>query len=113
MVAKDPDNDAVTWRFVGGPVGMSLDPAFGYLCWTPSTGQLGINSVTVKVQDSFGASSSQSFNIEVNSVNRPPQITSVPPTSAAVGNFISMPRTLRIQTATRWSGRLEIRRPMA
>ena len=82
LAASDPDGDPVTWRLVQAPVGVSLDPASGALRWNPTLDQLGTNIVIVEAQDSLRATDVQTWSIDVSCLNRPPQITSVPPTQA-------------------------------
>jgi len=81
-IATDPDSDPVTWNLVSGPVGMSIDSASGKVLWIPTLDQLGTNNVIIEARDIFSASTTQSFNIDVGCVNRPPQISSVPPVEA-------------------------------
>jgi RHS repeat-associated protein len=85
LIAVDPDGDAITWRLVAGPAGMSLDPALGTLRWTPGLEQLGTIEITVEAADVFQAAVRQSFTLTVELANRPPQITSSPPTVAQTG----------------------------
>ena len=82
LAANDPDDDLVTWRLVQAPVGVSLNAATGALRWNPTLDQLGTNVVTVEAQDALLATDTQTWQIDVGCVNRPPQITSVPPTQA-------------------------------
>ena len=97
LAADDPDGDFVNWRLLSGPRGMSLDAATGALRWTPTLDQLGTNAVTVEAQDAFLATAAQSWQIDVGCLNRPPQITSVPPTQAQADDFYLYP--LRAQDA--------------
>jgi RHS repeat-associated protein len=76
--ASDPDGDAVSWRIVEGPLGMSIDAGGGTLVWNPTTDQLGTNHVSIEAKDIYGAASTQSFDIDVSCVNRSPGISSVP-----------------------------------
>lgn len=82
LVAQDPDDDPVTWRLVSGPVGMSLDAVSGSVRWTSVADQFGTNTVTVEVRDTLLATDTQTFTIDVNLVNRSPQISSIPLTAA-------------------------------
>ena len=81
----DEDNDLLTWSLVTAPRGVSLDALSGRLRWTPTADQLGAQPVVVRVQDTLGASSTQSFTVDVACVNRAPAVSSTPPTTAAVG----------------------------
>jgi VCBS repeat-containing protein len=64
--AQDPDaGDTVTYFLDVAPAGMTIDPATGLIQWTPSSGQLGDHSVTVRASDMAGASDTQSWTISV------------------------------------------------
>lgn len=82
LVANDSDGDPVTWRIVQSPVGVSLDAATGALRWQPTLEQLGTHTLIVEVQDALLATALQTWQIDVGCLNRPPQITSIPPTRA-------------------------------
>ena len=85
--ATDPDNDPLTWSLLTAPTGMSIDPALGTIRWTPTLDQLGTNQVVVRAADSYGAWATQTYPVTVRTVNLPPQITSVPPTTAATNEL--------------------------
>ncbi len=87
LQAADSDGDDLAWQLVSGPVGMSIDPQTGALRWNPTHDQLGTNTVIVQVQDTFLATDTQAFQIDVGCENRPPQITSIPPVSAQTGEL--------------------------
>jgi hypothetical protein len=55
---------------------MTIDGASGSIQWTPSSGQVGSQAVTVRVQDVGGLFDTQSFSIDVAAVNHAPVITS-------------------------------------
>ena len=84
-LAEDPDHDSVNWTLVEAPRGLSLDPLLGTMRWTPDVDQLGTHTVTVTATDPYLAAGTQTYEIVVNAVNRPPQISSVPPVSAQTG----------------------------
>ena len=64
--ASDPDvGDTLTFSLDTSPVGMSINSSSGLIAWTPTTGQIGNQSVTVRVEDASGASDMQSFLITV------------------------------------------------
>ena len=84
--ARDAEGDAVVWRLDAAPRGMSISAATGEMFWTPAADQVGPdNLVVLRVTDTFGATSSQSFKIQVRGGNRPPMILSAPPTEAFAG----------------------------
>jgi len=64
---------------------MTIDASTGLITWTPTLGQVGNTSVTVRVADSGGLFAEQGFTIAVTApgpVNQPPSITSTPVTTA-------------------------------
>jgi YD repeat-containing protein len=79
---EDEDGDPLSWRLVGSPAGVSLDPTVGTLRWVPTLDQIGTNAVTVEARDPFLATDAQTFFVDVGCLNRPPRITSDPLTSA-------------------------------
>ena len=86
LQAEDADNDAVTWRMVEGPLGMTIDPDRGTLRWTPTLQQVGLNEVVISATDPFNEKATQRFTIEVTCVNGSPMIHSTPPTEAFSGS---------------------------
>jgi len=64
VAATDPDvGDTLTYSLVTAPSGMTINSSTGLLQWTPTT--LGMNAVTVRVQDAYTAFDTQSFSIVV------------------------------------------------
>ena len=84
LQATDSEHDIVLWKLDDAPAGMTVDAELGTLRWVPSPEQLGECKVVVRAQDALGASVTQTFVVNVRAVNVPPNITSVPPTQAAV-----------------------------
>lgn len=84
-VAADGDGDPVTWSLEAAPIGMSINAATGAIRWTPRADQVGTHQVVLRATDPLGASTQQSFTIEVGCANLPPLILSTPPTQASVG----------------------------
>ncbi|RLA20812.1 MAG: hypothetical protein DRQ56_02265, partial [Gammaproteobacteria bacterium] len=82
--ATDTDGDALTYSLVQGPPGMAMD-AQGVVTWTPV--ETGYYTVTVRVDDGFGAYATQSFEIAVSStlLNEAPQVISQPVGAAYLG----------------------------
>ncbi|MCA9127050.1 MAG: putative Ig domain-containing protein [Planctomycetales bacterium] len=76
--AVDAENDVLVYALTESPSGMTIDAQRGIIRWTPTLGQLGTHRATVRVSDSQGNSSSQTFDILVTQVvrNQPPVITS-------------------------------------
>ena len=80
--ATDPDvGDTLTYSLTTKPSGMSINSSTGVINWTPSSDQVGDNSVTVKVSDNGSPveSDTQSFVIEVGTAPPdppdPPQLS--------------------------------------
>jgi len=80
-------NDTLSYAFTTGPAGMSIDSLTGVISWTPTSGQVGVNAVTVRVSDDAtpSLSATQSFNVTVAEANVAPVITSAPVTTGLEG----------------------------
>ena len=64
--ATDPDaGDVLTFSLPTAPTGMTIEPSAGLLQWTPTTSQLGSQSVVLKVQDAHGLFALQSYTVQV------------------------------------------------
>ena len=89
--ASDPDaGDTLTFSLDVAPSGMAINSSTGLIQWTPASGQVGGNSVTVRVQDQGGQFATQTFTIQVSPpASLPPVITSNPSTTATVGRLYS------------------------
>lgn len=87
VVAADPFGRALTYSLPTPPAGMTIDAATGAIRWTPTVGQIGVQSVVVQVANEDGAAATQGFDIVVTSGarNRPPVISSLAPETATVG----------------------------
>ncbi|MFO1065380.1 MAG: putative Ig domain-containing protein [Pirellulales bacterium] len=70
------------------PDGMSIDAARGTIRWQPTKDHLGVQTVKLRVSDSFGNTVTQSFSLTVRSSSIVPTISSAPPTEAAVGQTL-------------------------
>lgn len=84
-VAVDVNGDQIFWSFDTAPRGMSIDATQGFIRWTPSVDQSGLQTLILRATDAQGAAATQTFSVEVFGGNRPPSITSFPPTAAVVG----------------------------
>lgn len=85
-------SDVLSFFLDVAPLGMAIEPvddARAVIRWTPTYGQAGDHTVTVRVVESAELFNSQDFTITVKNVNRPPVITSVPETAASVGQLYS------------------------
>ncbi len=86
--AADSGAEALVYRLVSGPTGMSIDAVSGLLSWTASDAQVASHEVVVEVEDASGSTAEQRFAIAVeNPVNDPPAITSTPPATATQGQL--------------------------
>ena len=88
MIATDADNDPLSYVLTEGPSGMQVDQATGAVNWTPLLVDVGLENVTVRVNDPAGMATTQSFIIVV-SPNGQPQILSTPPSSVEAGTLYS------------------------
>jgi RHS repeat-associated protein len=83
--ASDPDGDPLTYTLVAGPSGMSID-AMGRLTWPAGIADIGTQHVSIAVADNRGASTPQSFDVNVAADTQPPQVAvSVTPSPADLG----------------------------
>ncbi|NJO65358.1 MAG: hypothetical protein HC836_46880, partial [Richelia sp. RM2_1_2] len=64
IVATDPENDKLTYSLGNSPAGMTVSEN-GLITWTPEENQLDDINVSVFVTDTQGATSNQSFTIEI------------------------------------------------
>ena len=85
LTGQDPDSDLVFWSLDQAPSGMVLDIQTGVLRWQPQSNQLGQQQVIVRLLDSYGDYSTQSFTLAVNGTNTPVNVLSNPITRVAVG----------------------------
>ena len=77
VVATDPDaGDTLTYLLDLFPIGMAIDSSTGEIRWTPSSDQVGDNSVTVRVKDTSALFATQDFTITV--------LDTTPPTTPVV-----------------------------
>lgn len=92
--ATDLDSlDVLTFSLSTSPAGMTIDPSAGTVTWTPDAMQLGLQAIVLEVDDGNGATTTQSWSVEVfdEPLNQPPVITSTPGFSAIVGEVYSYP----------------------
>ncbi len=85
VTATDPSGATLTYSLLAPPAGMAIVAASGLVSWTPTTAQLGDQTVTVAAADPSGATASQRFVIDVEPVPAPPLITSSPVTAVTAG----------------------------
>jgi nitrous oxidase accessory protein NosD len=78
----DPTWDVLTYALDTYPPGMDIDPSSGLVSWTPVNDQIGINNILLSVSDGNNGTDTQSFTIDVENLNDPPEIISSPNMSA-------------------------------
>lgn len=71
--ATDADGDALTYRLVTAPSGMTLD-SLGRVRWATTLADAGLKPVVLTVSDPVGSSVTQSFNIQVTADTRAPVV---------------------------------------
>lgn len=81
----DP-GETLTWSLLTSPLGMQIDSQYGRINWTPGSAQVGNHNVHLVVDDGQGGSCSQAWTVAVTlqPANRPPVVTSTPPTPATL-----------------------------
>ncbi|HVX02588.1 MAG TPA: putative Ig domain-containing protein [Nitrososphaera sp.] len=77
VVANDTDVPAqkLTFNATGLPAWATLNPATGLITGTPGEADNGNSTVTVKVDDGHGGTSSLTFTLTVTEVNSPPKLS--------------------------------------
>lgn len=82
--AVDQNNDTLTYSLLQSPSGMEIDPASGLITWSTDTPNIGQHDVVVLVADGRGGTATQRYSMSVIIAppNRPPVITSTPPSDA-------------------------------
>jgi hypothetical protein len=76
--ATDPDTgDTLTFSLDTAPAGMTIDDSTGEIQWTPTSGQIGSNPVTVRVTDNGVPADfdTQDFAIEVSAAASGPNLS--------------------------------------
>lgn len=84
---SNPSSSPLHHELVLAPVGMTIDAQSGEIVWTPTTGQVGLAAVSIRVSDGLGNFSTQTFSIAVAAgvSNLAPSIHSIAPGNAVVG----------------------------
>lgn len=85
VVAIDDEHDPLTYSLTQKPSSMSISST-GYISWTPTSSNVGVNNVTVRVSDPSGLFTTQSFSITVSNNNQPPVFTNAPDSTVFVAD---------------------------
>jgi large repetitive protein len=87
--ATDPEQDALTYKLVQAPAGMSIDSQTGLISWDTQNSDIGNYSVKVEVSDGRGGVSQQTYTLAVTDAppNRPPIFTSIPEVDAFINKL--------------------------
>ncbi|MCC7333737.1 MAG: putative Ig domain-containing protein [Pirellulaceae bacterium] len=92
-LAQDAEQDAVSFSVVSGPQGLVFDPTEDLFKWTTTAADTGTHPVVLRVSDTHGDFSEQTFTISVdpNAPNRAPIFTSQPRTNLQAGRKFIYP----------------------
>ncbi|MCY2987768.1 MAG: putative Ig domain-containing protein [Planctomycetota bacterium] len=84
--ATDLDGDTLTYSLVSAPPNLKINQATGVITWLPALDDLGVYSLALRVADGRGGAAEQRYLLSVTEAppNRPPVITTLPITEAAV-----------------------------
>ena len=80
--ATDANGDTLSYSLDSGPSGLSVNAATGLVAWTPTQGQIGSDSVAVRISDGKGGLNIHRYVLTVLNTNDPPTISSTPDTTA-------------------------------
>ncbi|MCT7981571.1 DUF4114 domain-containing protein, partial [Laspinema olomoucense] len=86
VIAKDANNDGLSYSLLSAPNGMIIDSETGVITWETTVEEIGTHAVVVEVVDSRGGKDVQSFTLSVTQIppNRPPIFTSTPVVDAYI-----------------------------
>jgi len=88
LIATDVESPNLVYAVTEGPSGLTVDPSTGFVSWTPTASQLGLDFVTITATDDAGDAAWQRWSltvIERTTGNRAPVFRSGPENAAAVG----------------------------
>ena len=75
MLADDADGDALTWRLLQGPEGMTLHSGLGWLHWTTTGVAPNSYAVTVEVSDDWGGRDELDYTVDLTADDQPPEVS--------------------------------------
>lgn len=101
--AVDPNEDVLTYSLVGGPQGMTIDPATGLISWTPQVSDAGMAEVHIMADDGHGGVAEQRYQLRTIAApaNRPPMFVTAPVVAAPVAPVSVTPP--QIVNLSQWS----------
>ncbi len=83
VAANDPDGDAIVYRLLEAPAGMTIDAATGVIRWSKADAGIGSYPVLIEVEDPFGATDQQVYDLAVT--DEAPVFVGTPATRAFAG----------------------------
>ena len=89
LVASDPDGNPLTYSATPLPASLSVNPSSGLISGTLTFTSAGTYTVTATASDG-ALSNSKTFTWTVTDVSQPPTLTSLSPTSGAVGTSVTI-----------------------
>ena len=89
LVASDPDGNPLTYSATPLPASLSVNPTSGLISGTLTFTSAGTYTVTATASDG-ALSNSKTFTWTVTDVSQPPTLTSLSPTSGAVGTSVTI-----------------------
>ena len=110
LVASDPEGNTLTYSATGLPASLTVAPATGVISGTLTFTSAGTYSVTATVSDG-SLSNSKTFTWTVTDVAQGPTLTSLSPTTGAVGTSVTISGTNFGSTQARARGSAAPPRP--
>src|SRR5262249_24979038 len=77
-VASDPNNDAILYRVLSGPAGLTIDASSGVVTWQVPVSAAASTPVAIQAFTPRGASSVQRFVLSVTNGDQGPQFLGLP-----------------------------------
>ena len=71
VVARDLDDDPISYKLEIAPPGMTIDSQSGILRWAPASGTTGTHHVRVVAQDGRGGFATQEFDLSFATASQP------------------------------------------
>ena len=86
VVATDPQNSTLSYAISESPVvsgsDLAINATTGVVSWTPISGEIGTEAITVTVTDALGLVAVQNFNVNVVNSQSPTISSGSPPSDA-------------------------------